>query len=125
MWALILLTVILLTSVIDQGSCSDGQNLLLGNHMMRYPTYEHILKYQKSHRHNRDKRQAIKGSSNIHDVVELDDTESFHGPDVLLPEVSFRDMDNFVKEAQKTVDDRFENLEKVSSQSSINSLIFH
>ena len=118
MWALILLTVILLTSVIDQGSCSDGQNLLLGNHMMRYPTYEHILKYQKSHRHNRDKRQAIKGSSNIHDVVELDDTESFHGPDVLLPEVSFRDMDNFVKEAQKTVDDRFENLEKEIYRSS-------
>ena len=96
---------------------------LLGNQMMRYPTYEHILEYQRHHRHgaaaaHRDKRQAIKGSSNIHDVVELDDTESFHGPDVLLPEVSFRDMDNFVKEAQKTVDDRFENLEKEIYRSS-------
>ena len=92
---------------------SHGQNDsklldLLGNNMMRYPTYELILKYQKSHRHTRDKRQAIKGSSKIHDVVELDDTETFHGPDVLLPEVSFRDMDNFVKEALKTVDDRFD-----------------
>lgn len=91
---------------------------LLGNNMFKYPTYENILKYQKAHRHNRDKRQAIKGSSRIHDVVELDDTETFHGPDVLLPEVSFRDMDNFVKEALKTVDDRFENLEKEIYRSS-------
>ena len=100
------------------GQLAHDGNYLLGNHMMRYPTYEHILDYQKSHLHSRDKRQAIKGSSNIHDVVELDDTESFHGPDVLLPEVSFRDMDNFVKEAHKTVDDRFDNLEKEIYRSS-------
>ena len=63
---------------------------LLSNNMMRYPTYENILKYQKAHHHHREKRQSIKGSSNIHDVVELDDTESFHGPNVLLPEVSWQ-----------------------------------
>lgn len=95
---------------------------LLDNNMMRYPTYENILNYQKHHRHStvlqRDKRQAVKGSSNIHDVVELDDTETFHGPDVRLPEVSFRDMDEFVKEAQRTIDDRFENLEKEIYRSS-------
>ena len=91
---------------------------LLSNNMMRYPTYENILKYQKAHHHHREKRQSIKGSSNIHDVVELDDTESFHGPNVLLPEVSFRDMDNFVAEAQRTIDDRFEKLEKEIYRSS-------
>ena len=26
-----------------------------------------------------------------HEVVSIDDTESFHGPDVTLPEISFRD----------------------------------
>ena len=36
----------------------------------------------------------------------MDDTEHFHGPDVLIPDVSFRDMDSFVREAQKTVEDR-------------------
>ena len=116
MWSVVGCIFYLITMV-RIGHTADVMDLL-NNKMMRYPTYEHILNYQKLHKHDRNKRQAVKGSSNIHDVVELDDTESFHGPDVRLPEVSFRDMDDFVAEAQRTVDDRFENLEKEIYRSS-------
>ena len=51
--------------------------------------------------------KACQGSNGAA-VVELDDTEHFHGPDVLIPDVSFRDMDSFVREAQKTVEDRLD-----------------
>ena len=112
------LTTVLLVSLLGACSGLDQTVNLLSNNMMRYPTYENILNYQRDHHHHREKRQSIKGSSNIHDVVELDDTETFHGPNVLLPEVSFRDMDNFVAEAEKTIDDRFEKLEKEIYRSS-------
>ena len=108
-------------SILQACSAQYGDSVnLLDNMMMRYPTYENILQYQHTHRHHhsREKRQSIKGSSNIHDVVELDDTETFHGPNVLLPEVSFRDMDSFVAEAQNTIDERFEKLEKEIYRSS-------
>ena len=110
-------------SVLQACSAQYGDTVnLLDNMMMRYPTYENILQYQHTHHHqqqqHREKRQSIKGSSNIHDVVELDDTETFHGPNVLLPEVSFRDMDSFVAEAQNTIDERFEKLEKEIYRSS-------
>ena len=107
-------------SLLQACSAQYGDTVnLLDNMMMRYPTYENIIKYQHNHRHHhREKRQSIKGSSNIHDVVELDDTETFHGPNVLLPEVSFRDMDSFVAEAQNTIDERFEKLEKEIYRSS-------
>jgi len=89
---------------------------LLSNNMMRYPTFEHILDYRRDHL-SRSKRQAIKGTS-TKSVVELDDTDHFHGPEVLVPDVSFRDMDSFVNEAKKTIEDRFENLEKEIYKSS-------
>ena len=94
---------------------TEETNLLSGN-MMRYPTYEHILKYKRDHK-IRTKRQAIKGTSR-NSVVELDDTDHFHGPEVLVPDVSFRDMDSFVNEAKKTIEERFENLEKEIYRSS-------
>ena len=89
---------------------------LLSRNMMRYPTFEHILDYRRDHL-SRSKRQAIKGTS-TKSVVELDDTDHFHGPEVLVPDVSFRDMDSFVNEAKKTIEDRFENLEKEIYKSS-------
>ena len=114
------LITVLTFSIIHACSAQHGDTVnLLDNMMMRYPTYENILNYQHTHpHHHREKRQSIKGSSNIHDVVELDDTETFHGPNVLLPEVSFRDMDSFVAEAQNTIDERFEKLEKEIYRSS-------
>ena len=115
-----LLVRVLHFSLLQACSAQYGDSVnLLDIKMMRYPTYENILNYQHNHRHHhREKRQSIKGSSNIHDVVELDDTETFHGPNVLLPEVSFRDMDSFVAEAQNTIDERFEKLEKEIYRSS-------
>ena len=51
-------------------------------------------------------------------MVDLDDTEVFHGPRVSLPEISFRDMAGFVDEALKTVEERFEVVEKEIYRSS-------
>jgi hypothetical protein len=51
-------------------------------------------------------------------VVRINDTDIFHGPHVELPEISFRDMAAFVNEAQRTIEARFEELEKEIYQSS-------
>ncbi len=51
-------------------------------------------------------------------MVRINDTDIFHGPHVELPEISFRDMAAFVNEAQRTIEARFEELEKEIYQSS-------
>ena len=84
--------------------------------MLEYPIFEEMLNYQSSHVHQRFKRQV--GGTAKSDVVNIDDTESFHGPDVTLPEISFRDMAGFVEEARKTVEERFNVLEKEIYRSS-------
>jgi hypothetical protein len=61
----------------------------------------------------------FKGAARDEDsVVRINDTDIFHGPHVELPEISFRDMAAFVNEAQRTIEARFEELEKEIYQSS-------
>ena len=97
---------------------------LLSNNMMLQPTYEEELTDLSSgqpeeSRHRRKRRQAIKGAARGEDsVVSINDTDIFHGPHVELPEISFRDMASFVNEAQRSIDARFEELEKEIYQSS-------
>ena len=63
--------------------------------------------------------RSFKGAARDEDsVVRINDTDIFHGPHVELPEISFRDMAAFVNEAQRTIEARFEELEKEIYQSS-------
>ena len=92
---------------------------LLHNNIMKYPTYEQIMTSVRSHRRRqppRTKRQAVKGTFKLNDVVELD--EVFEGPQVTIPDISFRDMASFVEEARKTIEDRFNTLEREIHKSS-------
>ena len=96
---------------------------LLDSDMMKATTYDDIILYQNTHPHsnvwmrNRSKRQAIKGTSRKTDVTLTNKDAIFHGPEVEVPDISFRDMASFVSEAQKTIEDRFEKLEKEIYQS--------
>ena len=97
--------------------CDANPNTnLLENNILKYPIFEEMLNYQTSHIHQRSRRQV--GGTARSDVVDIDDTESFHGPDVTLPEISFRDMAGFVEEARRTVEERFDVLEKEIYRSS-------
>ena len=97
--------------VLQSTVCTAADVDLLHNNMLKYLTFEQMLDYQNLHK--REKRQAGNGDS-----VSLDDSEVFHGPRVTLPEISFRDMAGFVDEALKTIDGRFETLEKEIYRSS-------
>ena len=101
------------------GSAQKGAVDLLEHDILAYPTYEQIID-EEIRVHKRSKRQAIKGTFNLDDVVEID--EVFHGPAVSIPDISFRDMASFVDEAGKTIEDRFENLEKEIYRSSARQL---
>ena len=93
---------------------------LLSGDILRVPTYDQLISSRQEARRDssgRTKRQAIKGTSK-NKVVDLDDDEHFHGPSVSIPDVSFRDMDSFVAEARKTIEERFGVLEKEIYKSS-------
>ena len=91
---------------------------MLDSDMLLSRTYEDIIQYQIIHPHTnvwerrRAKRQAIKGTSRKTDITLTNKDDVFHGPEVEVPDISFRDMASFVSEAQKTIEDRFENLER-------------
>ena len=92
---------------------------MLDSNMLKSTSYEDIIQYNIAHPHSnvwekrrREKRQAIKGTSRKTDVTLTNKDDIFHGPEVEVPDISFRDMASFVNEAQKTIEDRFENLER-------------
>lgn len=91
---------------------------MLTSDMLKEPTYDDIIQYNANNPHSnpwerqRTKRQAIKGTSRKTDVTLTNKDDVFHGPEVEVPDISFRDMASFVNEAQKTIEDRFENLER-------------
>ena len=93
----------------------QAEESLLMRDILKYPTYEQIIQHEVQ-THQRSKRQAISGSFELDEKVEID--ADFHGPKVSIPEISFRDMASFVDEAGKTITDRFENLEKEIYKSS-------
>ena len=92
---------------------------MIDSDMLKSTSYEDIIQYNIAHPHSnvwekrrREKRQAIKGTSRKTDVTLTNKDDIFHGPEVEVPDISFRDMASFVNEAQKTIEDRFENLER-------------
>ena len=92
---------------------------MLDSNMLKSASYEDIIQYNIAHPHSnvwekrrREKRQAIKGTSRKTDVTLTNKDDIFHGPEVEVPDISFRDMASFVNEAQKTIEDRFENVER-------------
>merc|ERR1739842_81063 len=93
----------------------QAEESLLMRDILKYPTYEQIIQHEVQ-THQRSKRQAISGSFELDEKVEID--ADFHGPKVSIPDISFRDMASFVDEAGKTITDRFENLEKEIYKSS-------
>ena len=104
-----------------QTSLSDSWNEpnMIDSNMLKSTSYEDIIQYNIAHPHSnvwekrrREKRQAIKGTSRKTDVTLTNKDDIFHGPEVEVPDISFRDMASFVNEAQKTIEDRFENLER-------------
>ena len=108
-------------SLLLQTSLSDSWNEpnMIDSNMLKSTSYEDIIQYNIAHPHSnvwekrrREKRQAIKGTSRKTDVTLTNKDDIFHGPEVEVPDISFRDMASFVNEAQKTIEDRFENLER-------------
>ena len=98
---------------------SSSEPNMLDSDMLKSTSYEDIIQYNIAHPHSnvwekrrREKRQAIKGTSRKTDVTLTNKDDIFHGPEVDVPDISFRDMASFVNEAQKTIEDRFENLER-------------
>jgi hypothetical protein len=103
---------------------------LLAHDMLFQPTYEeemmelssgstHHQPHSSRRQRRRARRQAIKGAARDEEsVVSINDTDIFHGPHVELPEISFKDMASFVNQAQRTIEARFEELEKEIYQSS-------
>ena len=108
-------------SLLLHTSLSDSWNEpnMIDSNMLKSTSYEDIIQYNIAHPHSnvwekrrREKRQAIKGTSRKTDVTLTNKDDIFHGPEVEVPDISFRDMASFVNEAQKTIEDRFENLER-------------